>query len=421
MDKTSAASDGLIPSSGNHDALSAECSATLATTSSVSKASARSVTVNLITGGFGIGMFSLPWSTAGTSLMLGVATIVLTVLVNFFTIVILIEGAEKYQAFDLGALLSYLPSRISKIAQAVTNIAVWCVLFLGQVGYINIMSDALMSVSDGTPLYNTELTKVLASLLVLPLCFFDQRYLSFTSTLAVIVNIYIFLVMAAQPKNPDGMCFVGIGTGFVSMISVMMQSVVVQMCVLPMYQELEDRSPQKFRRVLTHSFGTLTLIFSAFAVVGYVTYGSGVKGNILDSLPTTAWGKAGKVGAGLSVAGVYPIFEQAMVAPVWNLQSSNRRVLYVLASLTTMFLILLAALRFDDISSINVYSGALVTIAFVALVPGVVGLFLLDRSSRRWRASMYTLLIGGITAGTLGMWFTDNYSQELADHCAWKA
>jgi len=34
------------------------------------------------------------------------------------------------------------------------------------------------------------------SFFVLPLCFLDQRYLNFTSTVAVIVNVYIFGVMS---------------------------------------------------------------------------------------------------------------------------------------------------------------------------------------------------------------------------------
>jgi len=258
------------------------------------------------------------------------------------------------------------------------------------------------------------------SLLVLPLCFFDQRYLSFSSTVAVIVNIYIFVVVAVQPKTPAGMCYLGIGTGFVAMVSVMMQAVVVQMCVLPMYQELEDRSPRKFRKVVIVGFGTLIVIFSAFAVVGYVTYGPSVAGNILDSLPETTWGKVGKVGAGLSVAGVYPIFEQAMVAPIWNLRGNYRNVLYPLATVATVTFVLLAALRFEDISSINVYSGAICSIVFVAIVPGVVGLFLLESRSRRWRAIMFALMVAGILAGSFGMVFTGNYRQELDAHCTWK-
>jgi hypothetical protein len=342
-------------------------------------------------------------------------------LLNGWTVIILIEGAHRYGVFDLGALLSNLPPRISKAAQLLTNVAVWVVLFMGQVGYVNIMSDAVMSVSEGTWLHNRPLTVVLVSLAVFPLCFFDQRYLSFTSSIAVLVNLYIFLVMAFEPKHPVGTCILGVGRGSVSMVSVMMQAVVVQMCVLPMYQGLEDRSPAKFGKVVSSSFGALAAIFSAFAVVGYVTFGPEVKGNILDSLPDNAWGKAGRVGAGLCVGGVYPIFEQAMVAPIWNLQTPYRMSLYALATITTVTSIMLAALRFDDISAINVISGAICSVAFVALVPGVVGLCLLERRSRRWRASMFALLLVGVTAGVLGMIFTDNFSEELGEHCAWKA
>eukprot|EP00971_Amphidinium_carterae_P047694 939423-Amphidinium_carterae.1 len=54
-------------------------------------ASATSITLNLITGGFGIGLFSLPWSTAGASLLVALFTIVLIVALNGWTVSILIE------------------------------------------------------------------------------------------------------------------------------------------------------------------------------------------------------------------------------------------------------------------------------------------------------------------------------------------
>merc|ERR1719382_2327766 len=101
------------------------------------------------------------------------------------------------------------------------------------------------------PIHQRPLGVFLSSIVVLPLGFLDQRYLNFTSALAVVVNVYIFIVMALQPgkgqaKGQAGICLVGDGRGDISMISVMMMAIVIQMCVLPMYKELEDRSPTKF-------------------------------------------------------------------------------------------------------------------------------------------------------------------------------
>jgi len=384
------------------------------------KASARAVTLNLITGGFGIGMFSLPWSLAGASLIPGVLTILLVVLVNGWTVSILIAGAEKYQAFDLGALLSYLPGGISRPARIATNVAVWVVLFITQVGYVIVMAEAVMSVAGNDTLFKERpAAVVLVSVIVLPLCFLDQRYLNLSSGLSVLVNVFVFAVIASEPKKPEGLCYLGAGLGTLSMISVMMQSIVVQMCVLPMYQELEGRTPETFRRVVRHSFGALSMIFVAFAVMGYVTYGSVVKDNILDALPNTAWGNTARVGAGLGVAGVYPIFEQAMVAPVWNLQSQYRRPFYVMASVATVSLSMITAFFVTSIGFVNVVNGAFCSIIFVALCPSLVGLQLLERRSPLWRTAMYLLLIMGTLSGILGMAFTDNYDEDLMRSCVW--
>lgn len=382
------------------------------------KATARQITLNLITGGFGIGIFSLPWSLAGASLIPGVLIIVLVVGLNAWTVGILIEGAERHQAFDLGALLSHLPGGIGRPAHICTNVAVWVVLFITQLGYVNIMADAFLSV---VPSASRSVACVVVSALVLPVCFLDQRYLNFTSTLAVLVNAYIFAVMLFEPKNPEGVCLLGAGEGTLAIVSVMAQAIVIQMCVLPMYQEMEDRTPAKFKRAVAVSFSSLACIFIAFAVVGYLTFGHRVGGNILDMFDHNVYGNAARVSAGVCIAGVYPIFEQAMVAPVRNAQTRYRKPLYVIATVATVALSMLGALCFQSVGFINVVDGAICAMIFVALCPGVVGLFLLGRRSLRWRIAVSTYIVVGVAAGVLGLVFTDSsskYEETIDRHCA---
>jgi len=381
-------------------------------------ASARSITLNLITGGFGIGMFSLPWSTAGASLIPGLCMIGLIVALNGCTISILIEGADKHGAFDLGALLGHLGGKRGMISQVLCSTAVWTTLYLTQVGYTLIMVDAVHTMLGARTPGRTALVFIV-SLAMLPLSLLNQKYLSFTSQLAVAVNLYILFVTSFEDKNPEGMCLLGYGPGMISMASVMAQAVVVQMCVLPMYRELEDRSPQKFNRIVQVAFTTLAVIFSAFVVMGYITYGASVSDNILHALPNNMWGKSARIAAGLSVACVYPIFEQAMVAPCWNLPARYRRPGYFAATVFTVAATALGALVLRTLGLINVINGSLASIAFVGLCPSVVGLCLLERDSGAWRAAMIFLLIVPTCAGCLGLVFTDNYEEELMKHCIW--
>lgn len=389
------------------------------------KASPRQITLNLITGGFGLGIFSLPWSLAGASLIPGIVIIVLVVVLNAWTVRILIEGAERHQAFDLGALLSHLPGGVGRPAHICTNVAVWGVLMITQVGYVNIMADAFLSiVPAGSAADQRPFAVVAVSVLMLPICFLDQRYLNFTSLLAVVVNVYIFGVMVAQPNQSEGICLVGAGQGTLAMVSVMAQAIVIQMCVLPMYAEMEDRTPAKFHRAVSFGFGSLILIFVAFAAVGYLTFGHRVQGNILDMFPHDVYGNAARVGAGICIAGVYPIFEQAMVAPVWNSQVRHRRLLYVLATIATVAISMLGAMRFRSVGFINEVDGAICAAVFVSLCPGAVGLFLLDRRSFRWRVAMCIFITFGVAAGVLGLLFTDSsskYEEVIDHHCVLRA
>ena len=153
------------------------------------------------------------------------------------------------------------------------------------------------------------------NLVLLPLSFLPQRYLSFTSFLAVIVNIYVFVVIVFSAQDTEEwveVCYVGIGSGTISMFSAMMTAIVIQMCVLPMYGELEHRSPQKFNNIVKAGFGSLFVIFASYAVLGYLIFGRGTPPNVLDALPHDILGQSARNGAAVSVAAVYPIMARTI-------------------------------------------------------------------------------------------------------------
>eukprot|EP00971_Amphidinium_carterae_P289911 5756606-Amphidinium_carterae.1 len=143
--------------------------------------------------------------------------------------------------------------------------------------------------------------------------------------------------------------------------------------------------------------------------MGYITYGANVSDNILHALPGNVWGDSARIAAGVSVACVYPIFAQAMVAPALNLPPQLRRSGYLIAIFLTVLVTALGALVLRSLGIINVLNGSFASIAFVGLCPAVVGLFLLDRSSRLWKLGMVFLLVIPTTGGILGIMFTDNY------------
>lgn len=248
--------------------------------------------LNLIVGGLGTGMLSLPWAMAGASILVGAVIIVLVIGVNLWTIMILVHASERYQVFDLGALLGKLPGRLGPGMQTFVNLMVWIVLYGSLLSYIIGICDSAQPFIQGTFFEQRWALAGAACLIVLPLCFLDQKYLSFSSGAAIIVNLYLMILVGVEffdrldrDNLPHSICEFGLAKGSVTMASTMMQSVIIQMCVLPMYKELENRSPDKFGRILLMAFSTLAVLFIFLSVAGYVAFGPTVNSNLLVSLP----------------------------------------------------------------------------------------------------------------------------------------
>lgn len=96
----------------------------------------------------------------------------------------------------------------------------------------------------------------------------------------------------------------------------LMQAAVVQMCVLPMYEQLENRSIQRFANCLAASFFFVFVLFVSFSSVAYLTYGPHVSSNILQNLPASPMTEFGRLGMAVAVIAVYPIMLSSMVAPI---------------------------------------------------------------------------------------------------------
>jgi amino acid permease len=403
------------------------------------KATSLHITFNLITCGLGTGVFTLPWSTAGASILPALLIVALVLALNAWTISILIEAGERHQTFDLGSLLSKLPGRLGQVAQYACNLVLGFTLFLCLVGYIIVMVDCVQSsvlpphIEGNKQNPHRSEYVMLAAVCVLPLCFLDQRRLAFTSLLAVAANANIFFLLLADfameemEGSRPSVCYFGMGPGSVAMVSAMMQVVVIQMCVLPMYGELENRSPAKFNRIVAVAFAVLLLLCSGFAVAGYATYGQSVSSNVLLNLPSSHWGHASRLGAATAVAAVFPIIMFALVSPfsnsqaLGNLQIGDAKTASSVAMCAIIAGVMVTSVFVSDLGFLNVVNGAISLGAFVALAPSLIGLYLLGPRSNNcyWRAAMYMLIAGGMSMSFVGLAFSDNFASALHSACMW--
>merc|ERR1719487_2665679 len=129
----------------------------------------------------------------------------------------------------------------------------------------------------------------IASLCILPLTFLDGKRLSIFSSMAILVNVYLFfLILGATPSGAattDG-CFLGWGIGSVAYFSTLECCVVIQMCLLPMFESMENRSAPLFKSAVNRSFMLVFVLFSAFVTAADFAYGAAnMQENIMNNLP----------------------------------------------------------------------------------------------------------------------------------------
>lgn len=238
------------------------------------KVSAITLSINLVTACLGCGILSLPWTTAGASIVPAVGITFVALSLNAGTIMILVVAAERTQIFDLGGLFKMLPRSWGKVARLVCDISIWVSVFFCLVSYLIVAADSLETLKVLAPvLKRRPLCVGLVTVIALPLCFLDQNYLVISSSLCIVANIYMFGMLLAMFLNPHpvvtGCCLFGVGRGSVTMFYGLMQAAVVQMCVLPMYEQLENRSIQRFANCLAASFFFVFVLFVSFSSVAY--------------------------------------------------------------------------------------------------------------------------------------------------------
>ncbi|CAE7674899.1 slc38a7 [Symbiodinium pilosum] len=281
--------------------------------------------LNLVNASLGSGVLSLPWAAAGSSLLVAAGVTLLVLLLNGVTNVILVAAAERQQIFDLGGLMGRLPGKWARLLRWAFDVSIWCSVGLSLLGYFVVVADAFDPLAEfvGFPPALKKETSVLAgSMLVIPLCLMDPKYLVFSSSLSVAANVYLVLLIttlfASQSNQPSrhSFCWLGTGPGIITMGSALMQSMIFQMCAVPMYEMLEDRSIRRFSICLTVSFCFVFLLFTMLCLMGLSLYGTGVSSNILNNLPPDGSGDLARLGVGLSVIAIYPIYLESMVAPL---------------------------------------------------------------------------------------------------------
>lgn len=385
--------------------------------------------VNMIAASFGTGILSMPWGTAGASLIPALLIVFAVAVFMVFTISLLIDAGERHQKADLGNLLGALPGSAGWMVPLFVNVSLWITMWLTLVGYEITIADALEVVFPG---YRVAIV-IVSSAVILPLCFLDMSRLSFTSTLSLLVVGNLFMITSTtlvqqglSHSLPSDICFYGVDDGLISMASMSCTSMIVQMCALQMYAELEDKTPKKFAHITRVCFIVLFFIYAGFAAIGYLTYGPDVKSNILKNLPNNVWGKASRIAYVVVIGAAYPIMVYPMISSIKNsdaLQGRGTNITWACNIGTVVIVVsaMFVATILDNLGTINALVGAVQCAVFVGVCPGLVGLFMSGERSESlpWKSSMIVLIVVCCLLGILGCIFPNNYAAALEKTCVW--
>jgi len=311
--------------------------------------------------------------------------------------------------------------------QALTNLFLWFSMFLCLVSYIIAIYDSAHKIRE----MNRPLLVTLACVAVVPLCFLDQRRLEVFSIVAFLINVYIFFVIVGllaqedgdhgndvDPIHPDA-CLFGWterGMGMFATSSIVFQAVIIQMVVLPMYKELQNRTPALMDRIILVAFGILFVLFAGFSLVGYLYVGPKVKSNILVDFPTSPYTNLAQVCTVVVCACVYPFMVIPMVATFTHDPNGKIAIVAKLCIITcTGICASRDRLYLDFVNTIN---GAASAVIFVAVLPSAVGHFLL-RGGWLQTVRLSFLLVISLGLAVAGLWFRDNYVDELQCFLYW--
>ena len=192
--------------------------------------------------------------------------------------------------------------------------------------YLMIIGDSVVPTVENHSSFTVDrkIPIVLGTFVILPLCFLSQKTLAFTSSLGVFSNCFIVFAILynygilkhSETWTPPEVCMLGFTEGNITFVSSICMAMVIQPCILPMYENLERRSPERFAKSLRRSFLVLWGLFMLFSVFAYITYGAEIKGDVLKNLPKAWYSTVARLAMTVVVITVYPLMLAPLTAPI---------------------------------------------------------------------------------------------------------
>ncbi|KAI9355270.1 transmembrane amino acid transporter protein-domain-containing protein [Pilaira anomala] len=281
-----------------------------------------SASINLSNTILGTGMLAMPAALASVGLIPGIFIIMYAALTSGLGLYFLARCADKVG----GRNASF--SSLSKLTWPKLGIffdlAIAIKCFGVAVSYLIIMGDLMPQVIRSF-FHNAESNELLMDrrfwitlcifTAVGPLSFLRKLdSLKYTSLIAlfavaylVIIVIYHFITPNFPPPPPESIEYFHLTTKIFGQLPVFIFAFTCHQNIFSVYNELEDNSEKSIIKVIFGSIGSATFIYELVAIIGYLSFGKDVLGNIILEYPQSYFVAYGRLAIVILVIFSYPL------------------------------------------------------------------------------------------------------------------
>ncbi|KAI8147320.1 transmembrane amino acid transporter protein-domain-containing protein [Fennellomyces sp. T-0311] len=281
-----------------------------------------SSSVNILNTILGTGLLAMPAAMASVGLIPGIIVIFLSAIASGMGLYFLSRCAARTD----GRNASFFA--ISKLTWP--NLAIFFDLAIAikcfgvAVSYLIIIGDlmpqVIASFSDQTQghilLDRRFWITVFMATAILPLSFLRKLdSLKYTSVVALIAVVYICAIVvyyffapasALDAPEPD-IELVSFSILFFRRLPVFVFAFTCHQNIFSVYNELKDNSQLQVTKVITSSIGSATAVYQAIGIMGYLTFGKAVLGNVFLEYPQSAFVAGGRLAIVILVVFSYPL------------------------------------------------------------------------------------------------------------------
>ncbi|KAI7900251.1 transmembrane amino acid transporter protein-domain-containing protein [Cokeromyces recurvatus] len=286
-------------------------------------ATSMSCIINLSNTILGTGMLAMPSAMASVGLLPGIFLILFSALASGTGLYFLSQCAARTEGQRHSSFFAVSKLTWPKIG-VLFDFAIAIKCFGVAVSYLIIIGDLMPQVI--TPFYTHEdgayfLTDrrfwitVYMLTLVLPLSFLRKLdSLKYTSLIALVAVIYLCVIVIYHYFSPifsplpkDSIDLISINTKILGQLPLFVFAFTCHQNIFTVYNELKDNSKKGISKVIIMSIGSSAFIYEAIAIIGYLSFGKNVRGNIIMEYPSSYFVAGGQFAIVMLVVFGYPL------------------------------------------------------------------------------------------------------------------